>query len=528
MSTATSESLAVVESDAVGCDLASRTGERDMLRRPSIHDVLADLVHPATNGVAASSIPGHNTTTRIDTSHAMVQFSHRGVDGLVLLDASHSMAADARAAPAELSNGHEPPCAGTDGDVASLGRTDDNAQDRERLAHAADADLGDPTTDTAVSETELHPSVPPDTATTHSHDFWTAPSSPAHRGLAASVRPTEVGSPPVATARTPALSPAVLAVPRDVAEPLPPPTSGLVCGGAPSIRSVSTDALRESRPTLAPDVHSKSAPVSPRRFTLPMPPMRAHAPPSAVAPPPARVVQQSSASVPTQAVSTAATAAAAGALAGARVTLIADGLVRDAAGRVNGETRPAATVHTARQTSPVPSTLSKRTGVSMQTAKPPPPASSSNAPTPTMPPAPALTVAPTAAAKKANAGPKWVLLAEDNLLVQKMTRKIVEKMGFTVETANDGAEAVTKALTSDYDLILMDLVMPNKDGHEATQAIRAAGRCQATLPIIAVTANALPEERDRCLATGFNDFLTKPLKKEVLEAALAKVFPKDG
>ncbi|KNE55224.1 hypothetical protein AMAG_01137 [Allomyces macrogynus ATCC 38327] len=524
MSTATSGSLGKVEPEAVG---------RDIVRRPSIPDVLADLVHPAANGVAAPSRPGHDAT-HIDTSHAMVQISHHGVDGLILLDAAHSRAAEARASPAELSNGHEPPCVNVeDDDVASLGRSDGGAQDRERLAPAADADLPDPTADTTVSETESHLPVPPDTATTHSHDFWTAPSSPAHRGLAASERPSEVDSPPVFTARTPALSPAELAAPRDVAEPPSTPQANGLRHDAPSIRSVPADVLKESRPPSAPVENPKSAPVSSRRFTLPMPPVRAHAAPSAALPPPVRVVQQSSASVPTQPVSSAATAAvAAGVLAGARATLFADGFARDAPDYINGESSPASTVHRdlhdhAGQTSPSPSSMSKRTGTSTQTAKPPPGSSSSNAPTPTAPPAPAPTVAP-AATEKASAGPKRVLLAEDNLLVQKMTRKIVEKMGFTVETANDGAEAVTKSLTSDYDLILMDLVMPNKDGHEATQAIRAAGRSQASLPIIAVTANALPEERDRCLATGFNDFLTKPLKKEVLEAALAKVFPKDG
>ncbi|KAI9159556.1 hypothetical protein H9P43_008896 [Blastocladiella emersonii ATCC 22665] len=147
----------------------------------------------------------------------------------------------------------------------------------------------------------------------------------------------------------------------------------------------------------------------------------------------------------------------------------------------------------------------------------PPPASTTTTP---LPPPPSPSSLPAQPKKR-------VLVVEDNALVQRVTRKLVEGLGFTADSALDGLQAVAQVTGPDrkqFDLVLMDLVMPNMGGHEAMAAIRAAGFGLAELPIVAVTANALPEERERCLASGFNVFLTKPLKKETLRELLRTVF----
>jgi len=104
-----------------------------------------------------------------------------------------------------------------------------------------------------------------------------------------------------------------------------------------------------------------------------------------------------------------------------------------------------------------------------------------------------------------------VLLVEDNLVNQKVALLMLERIGCTVDLAVNGQEAVDQAAKQPYSLILMDLRMPVMGGLEATRLIRSGTGPNARTPIVAVTANAMSEDRDECMRVGMNGFLTKPL-----------------
>ncbi|HEX6734921.1 MAG TPA: ATP-binding protein [Azonexus sp.] len=112
-----------------------------------------------------------------------------------------------------------------------------------------------------------------------------------------------------------------------------------------------------------------------------------------------------------------------------------------------------------------------------------------------------------------------ILLAEDEPINQEVTQGLLEEVGIAVDLASDGARAVSLAQAQRYALILMDMQMPLLNGIEATQAIRADGASRAT-PILAMTANAFPEDRQRCLAAGMDDHIGKPVIPEQLFACL--------
>jgi CheY-like chemotaxis protein len=115
------------------------------------------------------------------------------------------------------------------------------------------------------------------------------------------------------------------------------------------------------------------------------------------------------------------------------------------------------------------------------------------------------------AMQSGNAQGAVVLLVEDNLVNQKVARKLLERMGCTVLIANNGAEAVAACRERQFVLVLMDLQMPVMDGLQAARAIRAAEGAARHTPIVALTANAMPEHVAQCRSAGMDDFLSKPI-----------------
>jgi CheY-like chemotaxis protein/anti-sigma regulatory factor (Ser/Thr protein kinase) len=115
-----------------------------------------------------------------------------------------------------------------------------------------------------------------------------------------------------------------------------------------------------------------------------------------------------------------------------------------------------------------------------------------------------------------------ILLVEDNAINQEVAQCLLEDAGLTVAVADDGAAALARVQAEDFDLVLMDMQMPVMDGLESTRRIRELGK---TLPIIAMTANAFEEDRRKCAAAGMDDFITKPVDPDRLNALLARWIP---
>jgi signal transduction histidine kinase/CheY-like chemotaxis protein len=115
-----------------------------------------------------------------------------------------------------------------------------------------------------------------------------------------------------------------------------------------------------------------------------------------------------------------------------------------------------------------------------------------------------------------------ILVVEDNRINQKVLSHQLQNLGFTIEVAENGLEAVERVKTRRYDLIFMDVQMPVMDGFQATREIRSLGGDSSSIPIVAVTANAFQSERDKCLSLGMDDYLMKPLDKDRLKEALQR------
>jgi len=122
-------------------------------------------------------------------------------------------------------------------------------------------------------------------------------------------------------------------------------------------------------------------------------------------------------------------------------------------------------------------------------------------------------------------GQTWrILLAEDDVINQKVALHTLKLLGYTVDVVSDGRQAVEALSKSDYDLVLMDCMMPEMGGLEATAVIRDQNSevRNHDVPIIAMTANAMKEDREMCLASGMDDYVSKPFKREELAAILEK------
>lgn len=120
-----------------------------------------------------------------------------------------------------------------------------------------------------------------------------------------------------------------------------------------------------------------------------------------------------------------------------------------------------------------------------------------------------------------------ILLAEDNAFIQKVTVAQLEKHGCQVDIANNGNEALAALNRSTYDLLILDCHMPDLDGYKTTTLIRENTSANfQKIPIIALTANAFQEERERCLALGMSDFLAKPVRESELIAVINKWLPR--
>jgi CheY-like chemotaxis protein len=116
--------------------------------------------------------------------------------------------------------------------------------------------------------------------------------------------------------------------------------------------------------------------------------------------------------------------------------------------------------------------------------------------------------------------PLRILMAEDNPINQRVGKLILQRAGFAIDLVADGNEAIEAHRARPYDLILMDCQMPSMDGFEASRQIRQLAQPQPV--IIAVTANALVGERERCLGAGMDDYLSKPFQAEQLVAVVKK------
>ena len=124
--------------------------------------------------------------------------------------------------------------------------------------------------------------------------------------------------------------------------------------------------------------------------------------------------------------------------------------------------------------------------------------------------------------------PLEILLAEDNTVNQKVAIRILERLGYRADAVANGLEAVTTLEYRCYDLVFMDLQMPEMDGSEATRQIRRRVPANRQPKIVALTANAMQGDRESCLAAGMNDYISKPVKLEEITEVIRRLFGKPG
>ncbi|HOO62503.1 MAG TPA: ATP-binding protein [Synergistaceae bacterium] len=126
---------------------------------------------------------------------------------------------------------------------------------------------------------------------------------------------------------------------------------------------------------------------------------------------------------------------------------------------------------------------------------------------------------------RASVNQPWrILVVEDNLFNQKLVLKLLERWGIAADLAENGLEALEKIENQPYDLVLMDVQMPEMDGLQATREIRKREKLLglSRMPVVAMTANAYVEDREKCFAAGMDDYVAKPVKKNAFYGVVAK------
>jgi CheY-like chemotaxis protein len=127
-------------------------------------------------------------------------------------------------------------------------------------------------------------------------------------------------------------------------------------------------------------------------------------------------------------------------------------------------------------------------------------------------------------AQRARSG-SHILLAEDNIVNQKVARRLLEKLNYRVYVVADGVAAVAAWQTGTFDLVLMDCQMPGMDGYEATREIRKLENGKRRIPIVALTAHAMRGDEEKCRAAGMDDYLSKPIDRAKLEVCVDRLLP---
>jgi two-component system, sensor histidine kinase and response regulator len=121
--------------------------------------------------------------------------------------------------------------------------------------------------------------------------------------------------------------------------------------------------------------------------------------------------------------------------------------------------------------------------------------------------------------------PPRVLVVEDNAVNQKLAKRLLEKLGCRVDVAGNGKEAVEMIETFPFDIVFMDCQMPEMDGFEATRAIRQRESGKTHQVIVAVTANAMQGDREKCISAGMDDYISKPIARSELDQMMARYLP---